>query len=198
MPGQRCAAGCRGAREQPSRGSAGVGEEESQRPVRSSGSAGSMQGAGSNTNLWRRSPGCVRGKLLAGDTGREKRYRESKKGCGCLGLARAEEGAEHRPWPSRRQDKARGRPRFQQERRSYSLSAMRPAATSMRIQTQAELPCRGCPAPQSSCPCLPWQHHQANGATRGQQATQTRALTTPRLSACLPGLPGEGNRQAIP
>lgn len=179
MPGQRCAAGCRVAWEQWSHGSAGAGEEESQRPVKSSGSAGSMQGAGSNTNLWQRSPGCVRGKLLAGDTGREKRYRESKKGCGCLGLARAEEGAEHRPWPSRRQDKARGQPRFQQERRSYSLSATRPAATRMRIQTQAELPCRGCPAPQSSCPCLPWQHHPANGATRGMLRTASNPDTCP-------------------
>lgn len=64
-----------------------------------------MQVAGSDTNLWRRSPGCVRGKLLAGDTGREKRYRESKEGRGCQGLAQAKEGAEDWPWPSRRQAK---------------------------------------------------------------------------------------------
>lgn len=64
-----------------------------------------MQAAGSDTNLWRRSPGCVRGKLLAGDTGREKRYRESKKGRGCLGLAQMEEGAQDWPWPSCGQEK---------------------------------------------------------------------------------------------
>lgn len=84
---------------------AGTGEQESRGPAKSVGSAGSMQAAGSDTNLWRRSPGCVRGKLLAGDTGREKRYRESKEGRSCLGLAQAKEGAEDWPWPSRGQEK---------------------------------------------------------------------------------------------
>ena len=56
-----------------------------------------MQVAGSDTNLWQRSPGCVRDKLLAGHTGREKRYRESKEGRGRPGLAQATEGAED--WP---------------------------------------------------------------------------------------------------
>lgn len=86
-------------------GLVGAGEQESWRPAKSLGSAGSMQAAGSDTNLWRRSPGCVQGKLLAGDTGRKKRYRESKKGRGCLGLAQAEEEAEDWPWPSCGQEK---------------------------------------------------------------------------------------------
>lgn len=86
-------------------GSVGAGEQESQRPAKSLGSTGSMQVTGSDTNLWQRSPGCVRGKLLARDTGREKRYHESKEGCSCLGLSQAEEGAEDWPWPSRGQEK---------------------------------------------------------------------------------------------
>lgn len=59
-------------------------------------------GAGGDTNLWPRSPGCVRGKLLARDTGREKRNRESEEGCDSPGVLQDKEGtAGH--IPSRRQ-----------------------------------------------------------------------------------------------
>lgn len=64
------------------------------RATQSGGSAGSMRGAGGDTNLWPRSPGCVRGKLLARDTGREKRNRESKEGCDSPGVLQDKEGTD--------------------------------------------------------------------------------------------------------
>lgn len=83
-------------------GCVGTGARESRRAAQSAGSASSMQGAGGDTNLWPRSPGCVRGKLLARDTGREKRNRESKEGCDSPGVVQDKDGTDGHI-PSRRQ-----------------------------------------------------------------------------------------------
>lgn len=110
---------------------------------RSRGGAGSMQGAGSDTNLWPRSPGCVRGKLLARDTGREKRNRESKEGCDSPGVVQDKEGTDGHI-PSRRQ-----------------------GVTAWELPGQALNPCLPCragmwlgvpciPTPALRGCCLPW------------------------------------------
>lgn len=59
-------------------------------------------GSRGDTNLWPRSPGCVQGKLLARDTGREKRNRESKEGGDSPGVLQDKEGTGGHV-PSRRQ-----------------------------------------------------------------------------------------------
>lgn len=191
-------------RERLNHGSAGAREGE--RLLRSSGSAGSMQGTGSDTNLWQRSPGCVRGKLLAGDTGREKRYRESKKGCGCLGLARAGEGAEERPWPSRGWDKpadghvsSRKEGVTVREQRDPQLPG-RDSKPSLPC-TQAALPHQRCAAPKPaplSC-CLPWQRSpsQRSRTSHDQDNQQPRHVPQPRGSASA-SIPGNGSCRPFP
>lgn len=145
---------------------------KSHRPAKSLGSTGSMQAAGSDTNLWQRSPGCVRDKLLAGDTGREKRYRESKEGCSCLGLAQAKEGDEDCPWPSCGQEKpsdghipSRREVVTVCEQQDLQLTgqALNPSllcVPGMWLCRAApgELICLRAPSPPAGCYCHPQQH----------------------------------------
>lgn len=124
-----------------------------------------MQGAGGDTNLWPRSPGCVRGKLLARDTGREKTNRESEEGCDSPGVVQDKEGTDGHI-PSRRQ-----------------------GVTAWELPGQALnpcLPCRvgcglGCPASQPllrGALAFPGITHRAHGA----QEARVRQLPTQQTS----------------